>query len=178
MHIFTCAYGDDVLRGARRADGLRSRTRIAGREDDYHLLIAGGRERRARRLGVSHERVVLLGINIVVSSSITTPTVVADACAVIVRPGLQIRVIWTGKLIRVEDDGRTHVYKWTNPEAIMEANRIRMGKTINLIVKSGNDMRIEISMAIATLTRAAAVGHGNLNSHIIAGFNDQVNGFP
>ena len=137
---------------------MTSRAVIAIGEDNDHLLVAGGGESRSGWLGVADEGVVRLRIGIVLSIHVRiAPTVIADARAVVVRVGHQVRVIWIREGVRVEYDGRTDPDKRANPEVVIISLTIRLRGTSGLVVVGADDMGVEIAMAIATPDRTVPV---------------------
>ena len=83
LHVFPGSDRDHVLGRARVRNGVGV---VARRKNNHHLLIAGGGIERTGGLGVAHQSVVLLGIQIVVSivGAAAAPTVIGNARAKVI----------------------------------------------------------------------------------------------
>ena len=147
---------DDVLRGARGADGIRSRPGVSGREDDDHLLVSGHGHGRARRLRVPNQCVVALGVEVVRPERVRAPTVRADPGAVVVRPRLEILEVRKGEEVRVKDHRGSDPYERRDTEAVPEPARVRVRKA-RQVVEAAHDVRVEVAVPVAALDRAPRV---------------------
>ena len=108
-----------------------------------------GRREPGRRIAVN--RVVIAG-------DVCAPTVVADASAIFISLGLEVRVIGKSEVIGIEDNGGADSDEWTQPEAVMEAGGIRMGETVGQIVVSGDDVGVELCRGRRSLAVCCQVG--------------------
>src|SRR5262249_1874842 len=69
---------------------------------------------------------------------------------------LEVWIIGASKGAGIKDDGRPYLNEGTNAEAVMVATAVGKGKAREVIV-SGNDVGIQIAVAIAALERGAGV---------------------
>ena len=106
---------------------------------------------------VADERVVVLRVHIVRASGIRAPTVVAHACAVAIRAGLEVVVIWRREIIRVKNHRRTDLHERTDAEAVVKAGGIQMWRGGHGI-EARDDVGVQIAVTIVALQRAAGVG--------------------
>src|SRR4051812_25239544 len=69
----------------------------------------------------------------------------------------QIRVIRVREFVRIENNRRPESHEWTNTQSIMKSSRVGVRKSNRLIIIATDNVRVEVSVAIATLSGAASV---------------------
>ena len=154
LHILGRADGDHIFgRGGRGDRPPPVVAVVAGGEDNHHLMIGGG-----GRFGVAHQRVVGLGIRIVLAVAAgVAPTVVVDSGPALPGGGFQAGNIRIRGVVRIENNGRTEPDKRANPQAIVIARAVFERKAGQVII-AADDMGVERSMSIAATEGAARVG--------------------
>ena len=105
---------------------------------------------------VAHECVECLRVHSVGIVGVA-PTIRANPRATLVGFRLKVREVRTGENIWIEDNRRTHGDERTDAKPISETRRIRVRETSVRIVETCDDVRVEISVTIATRRAAADV---------------------
>jgi hypothetical protein len=153
------ADADDVFARGRRADGFGGGAVVAGGEDNDHFLVAWSGVGRAFRLGVAHEGVVFLRIQIVWGALNTAiaPTVIADAGTISKCLRHQVAVGRTGEIGGIKNDGRTQQRKRADAQSIVITRRILEGEPAPVIV-SADDVGVDVAVAVAAGEGAEGIG--------------------
>jgi len=114
-NILGSAHRHHILRGTRCGHGMMVGPAVAGRENDHHLLIAGGRVRRTGRLSVPNQGIEQLRVGVISAPIVFPPTVVADTRSVMVGVGQKIAKVRIGGKRRIEHHGRATLTNGQTP---------------------------------------------------------------
>jgi hypothetical protein len=140
------ANGNHILGAARGTNGLRVRSGIAGGKNNDHLLVTCD-----SRLTIPHQHIVFLRFRIILATGVCAPTIAADARAIAVGIGLESGIVWEGVFVGIENDRRADLNKRANSQAVVIAKRISVRESRWLIVKAGDNVRIEVTMTVTAL---------------------------